>query len=87
MAKVEQHGNQYWFWCPGCKHSHAFTIPPWTFNGDLNSPTFTPSLMCNGHDAAIRCHSIVTAGKINFCVDSCHSLAGQTVEMEESHLW
>lgn len=30
-----------------------------------------------------RCHSIVTDGRIFFCPDSTHSLAGQTVDMPD----
>ena len=34
----------YFFWCPGCKKIHPYQVPRWTFNGDMNKPTFTPSL-------------------------------------------
>ena len=30
-----------------------------------------------------RCHSIITGGKIFFCADSSHALAGQTVDLPE----
>lgn len=30
-----------------------------------------------------RCHSIVTDGRIYFCPDSTHALAGQTVDLAE----
>jgi hypothetical protein len=30
-----------------------------------------------------QCHSIVTDGKIAFCIDSVHSLAGKTVELPD----
>lgn len=29
------------------------------------------------------CHSIVTAGRIQFCPDSTHALSGQTVDLPE----
>lgn len=91
MPKVLEHkggGNiQYWFWCPGCECSHAFTCPPWTFNGDLEKPTFSPSLLCNPHYPHGRCHSFVKDGKIQFLSDCYHKLAGQTVELEEARLW
>lgn len=52
-------GKQVWTWCPGCDHLHPFTIeaPPgptgerlnsgttWEWNGDLDRPTFSPSLL------------------------------------------
>jgi len=93
MPKVEAHnlknkqGVQYWFWCPGCKNAHAFTVPPWSFNGDVENPTFHPSLLCNQHHPQSRCHSVVTDGKIHFCPDCHHELAGKTVEMGEAKLW
>jgi hypothetical protein len=79
----------YVFYCPGCKEDHPYRVKPyselpvWTFNGDLESPTFTPSLLCNGSDPASRCHLFVTDGKIQYCSDCHHELAGQTVEMQE----
>jgi hypothetical protein len=63
----------------------------WSFDGDLVSPTFTPSLneACNlpgmeGHNPDVpgfRCHFIVTAGVISFCGD-CTALAGQSMPLE-----
>lgn len=39
----------YTFWCPGCQRRHQVTTA-WTFNGDLEKPTFTPSLLVRtGH--------------------------------------
>lgn len=54
-------GKQVWVWCPGCDHMHPFTIeaPPgpdgdqlnsgvtWQWDGDLEAPTFSPSLLCH----------------------------------------
>jgi len=79
--------SQYWFWCPGCEYSHAFTVPPWKFNGDLQKPTFTPSLLCNASYPQSRCHSFVREGKIQFCNDCHHKLAGKTVPLPEFKLW
>lgn len=47
---VNQGGGRYSFYCPGCQHDHVYyTQDPdpkkWTFNGNLQSPTFTPSLL------------------------------------------
>lgn len=53
-------GRQVWTWCPGCDSLHPFTIeaPPgedgdqlnsgitWQWDGDLERPTFSPSLLC-----------------------------------------
>lgn len=36
------------FWCPGCDHAHAINTNTWTWNGDLERPTFTPSVLVGG---------------------------------------
>ena len=59
--QAKQHGDctdheSYTFQCPGCKDWHEVTVkcsypgPKWGFNGDMNAPTFTPSLLAtSGH--------------------------------------
>lgn len=39
------------FWCPGCREAHAVMVGrPWTWNGDRERPTLTPSvLVTSGH--------------------------------------
>jgi hypothetical protein len=44
-------GGNYSFWCPGCKCSHPVAVSTpfrngakWTFNGNPDLPTFSPSL-------------------------------------------
>ena len=75
----------YFIECPGCKTLHPIHIGEqhrirWGFNGNLDAPTFTPSLMVNqGHPS--QCHSFITDGKIQFLSDCNHSLAGQTVDL------
>ena len=36
-------GGRYMFWCPGCDEAHVVG-PSWTFNGNFDQPTFTPSI-------------------------------------------
>lgn len=69
--------------------------PVWSFDGNVEQPTFGPSVKVtyNGPDAgqqrdgsrapAACCHYFIRAGQIEFCSDSTHSLAGQTVPMPE----
>lgn len=73
--------------------------PCWGYNGDPARPTFTPSiLVTTGRkvdpayvpdpdfpDPPECCHSFVTDGQIQFCGDSTHALAGQTVPLPEWH--
>jgi hypothetical protein len=86
------------FYCPGCRRCHTFTTgsavgPNWTFSGDLDRPTFSPSLLifttrpkggdtANPEDERVTlCHLFVRGGKIEYCGDSPHELRGQTVDM------
>lgn len=78
------------FWCPGCDELHVPRVD-WTFNGDLDRPTFSPSILVTGRmwrgDPAIeveeRCHSFVRDGRIEFLGDCTHALAGQTVDLPD----
>lgn len=77
------------FNCPACDRAHPIRIaskcgaPVWNWNGDLDKPTFTPSLLVYPHNSQRRCHSFVTDGRIEFCGDSDHELAGQTVDLPD----
>lgn len=76
--------------CPGCSTRHAIPIEtppghptgPWTWNGDLDKPTFTPSLRVRwGEGFKYCCHSHITDGRIAFQADSTHAFAGQTLDL------
>lgn len=50
MSKLRKlkDGTSYAFYCPGCGHEHVYhTVGQvrWDFNGDMDKPTFTPSLL------------------------------------------
>jgi hypothetical protein len=88
------------FCCPGCRayfadkgrglpmmERHQVIVQgrgAWDFNGDLNKPTFTPSVLMNTWywDEAKQvkvpyiCHSFVENGRINFLNDCTHALRG-----------
>jgi hypothetical protein len=70
------------FRCPGCECAHPFD-QRWSFNGDFECPTFTPSLLVHQSRSSPRCHSFVTDGRIQFFADCEHALAGKTVEIPE----
>lgn len=75
--------------CPGCKHSHRVTInqpDSWKWNGDLEKPTITPSVLVNANRSnpeAHTCHHYVIDGKIQYLGDCTHELAVRIVDMED----
>lgn len=80
----------YLFHCPGCGNAHpVHTITPsasgakWSFNGDVDKPTISPSLLCNGCYPELRCHSFIRDGRIQFLDDCYHHLKGKTVELPD----
>lgn len=88
------------FHCPGCNRMHVVAVgtgagPRWTYNGDAELPTLSPSVLCTWSepsdnpeefddptkDVAKCCHSFVRGGQIQFLTDCTHSLAGTTVDL------
>jgi hypothetical protein len=72
-------------WCPGCDSLHVINVEKpnhcnalWTWDGNVEQPTFSPSINIVG-----VCHYFIKAGQIEFCSDSRHALAGQTVPLPE----
>lgn len=92
----------YAHWCPACEKMHAFAIDgknssnaQWTFDGNVEAPTFNPSMNIKtgprptvpaGRPDAGRidiCHYILKAGQLQFQNDCTHALKGQTVPLPE----
>jgi len=86
------------FRCPGCNSVHGVAVNgnyAWGWNGDVDKPTFTPSVLVtypanpNASEefkewrTERRCHSFVTDGRVQFLSDSTHALAGQTVPLPD----
>jgi hypothetical protein len=59
--------------------------PQWDFNGNLESPTLSPSILTRYND--LVCHSFMRDGKMEFLSDCTHELAGQTVPIPPMHDW
>lgn len=68
--------------------------PTWEWDGNVEAPTVTPSVLCftryderdnllpnNGQRTL--CHYFLKAGKIEYCSDSPHRFAGQTVDLPD----
>jgi len=101
-------GESIWFWCrsPGCETHHSFRTklakgekgPLWTFNGDMEKPTFSPSLLYRftrdrdnkpnpdgtyPNPVDVVCHLFLTNGQINYLGDCSHGLKGQVVPLPD----
>jgi len=78
--------------CPACDEPHIFHTgraprPRWEFDGNMEKPTFTPSLKLhhdgNEHMKPFCCHTNVINGMIQYHGDCTHAMAGQTIELPE----
>jgi hypothetical protein len=52
MPKISPvgHNGNWVFYCPGCKHQHTISSSIWSFNGDVEKPTLSPSVLIkSGH--------------------------------------
>ncbi|MCE5230281.1 hypothetical protein LLG95_11890 [bacterium] len=86
----------YMIRCPGCKTVHFIATDrpnncgaQWQFNGDMEKPTFNPSLLVRIPKStgeagwAGVCHSFIREGNIQFLGDCTHELAGKTVPIPD----
>jgi hypothetical protein len=67
--KLRRATGRYFHWCPACLELHALP-DKWTFNGNIERPSFSPSFRQNSGRG--DCHYIITGGQIHFCGDSYH---------------
>ena len=76
--------------CPACEDIHCLSTR-WTWNGDVNRPTFAPSIKVTlswGEDHVMhRCHSWLRNGEWTYCRDSTHALAGGTAPLAPLPPW
>lgn len=91
--------NGYMHWCPACEAYHAIAVDApqangaqWSFNGDFDKPTFSPSIKCftvydendrplPAGQERVLCHYHIKDGQIQFCKDNPHKLNGKTVPL------
>lgn len=101
LRHVDDHGVKYdclMFACPGCAEMHnndgihmlpvntTDHSPSWTFDGNLDKPTLSPSIL-TGKGGPQICHSFLVGGEFQFLGDSTHQFAGQTVPMPDLPQW
>lgn len=74
--------GSYLCWCPACQEPHVLPSKGWTFDGNVERPTFTPSFKIWWTDHAVQppqarvCHFTLTNGILNFSDDSTHTMRG-----------
>lgn len=51
-AKLRRFQNGYAHWCPGCEETHCI-FDNWQFDGNLECPTFNPSVKVTGKKCVI----------------------------------
>ncbi len=100
IRHIDDHGKAYdslAFICPGCFEMmdgaglHMLPVntteksPAWTWDGSLEFPTLTPSILTRIGDKV--CHSYLTAGKLIYLDDCNHSLAGKHVRLPNLPIW
>jgi hypothetical protein len=85
--KLKRVEGGYAFDCPGCEGIHVFYdfmadgSKGWWFNGDMEKPTFTPSL--RNTRPGFCCHLNLTDGKFQFHTDCTHANKGKWMDMVE----
>lgn len=90
-SKLRRSSVGYIHFCPGCHKAHSYVTDEghsarWSFNGNQDKPTFTPSMRLFDNDGSI-CHYFLTEGKLIFLLDCRHNLAGKTVELPDLPEW
>lgn len=91
MTKASLHKNMLVYACPACGSHHAIAVQPgpqpgpvWEWNGSLETPTCSPSVRHRwpGADGReFQCHYFIKEGRLHYCTDSTHELAGKTLEI------
>ena len=61
--------------------------PMWSWDGNVDTPTFAPSYLIYESGNQPRCHSMIDSGNWIFQADCTHSLAGQTVPLSPLPDW
>lgn len=87
MAKLYEYSVGYIFYCPACDVGHQFFKGHWSFDGDMEKPTFNPSLKNSWTEGEqhipMVCHLFLRNGIIEFCGDCTHAMAGQKMPLPE----
>ncbi len=75
------------FYCPGCELGHTIKHGGngWSFDGDFDSPTISPSVLTRGRN--LRCHLFLKKGILQFLSDCTHKLKSQSIPIPDLPDW
>lgn len=92
----DRQGESYSYICLGCDQTHLVYVQPcdrknihvWKFNGDIETPTLSPSVVFEIKFAIpekpnIKCHHFIRDGKIQYLNDCTHKYAGQIIDIPD----
>jgi hypothetical protein len=79
-------GDSLWMWCPACDAAKCIPVNRsggtfWVWDGNLEAPTLSPSILQHSGSTLPLCHSFLKGGVWDFLSDCTHSMAGQKVPM------
>jgi len=93
-------GPTHAHWCPACKELHGFWVDKpnpdngarWTFDGNLDVPTFNPSMNIRAEFAPedggpFVCHYFLKNGVIQYLNDCTHEMAGKEIPLPDLPAW
>jgi hypothetical protein len=89
LVKYETEGGSTYIYhyCVPCKHCHQYQVPRWTFNGNIEAPSFSPSMreFYRAKDGGEKtlCHYFLTDGIMKYCGDSPHDMAGKEMPLAD----
>lgn len=81
-SKNDSLPKYYLVWCPACGSPHSFRVPPWGFDGNLESPTVSGSLKTSGNGVEC-CHLHIQNGEFVYLDDCTHSMGGKKVPVPD----
>lgn len=102
LRTVNDGSNRYqalYFCCPGCAEMyendglHILAVntdevsPSWSFDGDFDAPTLSPSVLTRRGQGEGVCHSFLRNGIFQYLNDSTHSMAGKHVPIPDLPDW
>lgn len=75
-------------YCPACEHIHQIAVnqpfkngAQWVFNGDMENPTFSPSIAVAASMPDVRCHYFIKDGRIEYCGDCYHDYKNKIIDL------